>query len=910
MQNLSTYKKIDVALDQIEPIIDKGFETSYDSTTNQLKINHLTTNAKKYYFYLYNYNTSTPYRSGWIGENTYTLDNVVPGKYYVKVYIQNHLIQNLSTYKKIDVALDQIEPIIDKGFTVEYDASTKTLNLIQKTTNAKDFYYYLYNRDTGMVYRSGWIKNNTYSIPKIQAGNYYIKSYIKNHLMEMVYTTQNYVVPSEEALIGLLSQNIDKSNRVISVADKSVGTFSQILTQITYTSNGTTATQNVYHTGVTLNGNFTLNIQYPLGLDTLFVKRTYTYTPTGTTTAKTKTVTLDTLNYGDLYGNIVNNLSYTIDTKNKKITLNDTSKGSFTSIVSKVTKNTIAATSSTENINYSTNTLNGNYSYVVDYSSDVNGIVIENTYTYVEDGVTKTKTTTIEFTNEQLNPIVINQFTTTIDKTNKKVSITDTSSGTYTSVKVNITKTLEDNSTTNETINYPTNALPISNTIDFDYVTGLSSIKIDVVYQYVVSGISKTTTNTKTLTGSDLYNTQESLTPEQQKIFDNATSVQMQQYGTAIKLQAAYDQGYTGKGVLVGVVEGNFGLDFADSINDKIVNKGDLVAGTINAGDTEHMNHVASSITGDPLKGWTKGVAYKADLALFNGFTSGLNNALTYNNNNTDKLDVINNSWGSSTAFTGTDSRNYADYYTQASLIGSQTEYQLLKQGTTLVKAAGNNGALGCDATGEDACDPFALKWTYIMDKYSSEVSGGVIIVGSYDKNTGALYSYSNRAGDLMKDYYLVAPGSYYAETGSGAGTIQTDANGNVLIPGSVGYKTGTSMAAPLVTGVYALLREKHPNLTGQEITKIMFDTATDLGATGIDDVYGNGLINVEAAFNPVGTLSVADTSSGTLREGREISTPTTFVTTSGIISNKLQGISIPVLDDYGRLFNQKIQTK
>ncbi|MBW3564712.1 MAG: S8 family serine peptidase [Acidobacteria bacterium] len=62
------------------------------------------------------------------------------------------------------------------------------------------------------------------------------------------------------------------------------------------------------------------------------------------------------------------------------------------------------------------------------------------------------------------------------------------------------------------------------------------------------------------------------------------------------------------------------------------------------------------------------------------------------------------------------------------------------------------------------------------------------------------------------------------------------------------GTRTGTSMAAPWVTGAVALLRAFSPESTGDEIVAALRSTAHDLGDPGPDPVYGFGLIDVEAA--------------------------------------------------------------
>jgi uncharacterized repeat protein (TIGR02543 family) len=65
-------------------------------------------------------------------------------------------------------------------------------------------------------------------------------------------------------------------------------------------------------------------------------------------------------------------------------------------------------------------------------------------------------------------------------------------------------------------------------------------------------------------------------------------------------------------------------------------------------------------------------------------------------------------------------------------------------------------------------------------------------------------------------------------------------------------YQTlsGTSMACPMVAGVAALVKSQAPALTNEEIRQKLYQTAFDLGATGRDNQYGNGLVDSMAALH------------------------------------------------------------
>ena len=68
---------------------------------------------------------------------------------------------------------------------------------------------------------------------------------------------------------------------------------------------------------------------------------------------------------------------------------------------------------------------------------------------------------------------------------------------------------------------------------------------------------------------------------------------------------------------------------------------------------------------------------------------------------------------------------------------------------------------------------------------------------------------------------------------------------------------SGTSMAAPHVTGALGLLFERYPYLSNPQVRDVLLTTATDLGEVGVDDVYGWGLVNLERAIEGYGSLRV-----------------------------------------------------
>jgi len=93
--------------------------------------------------------------------------------------------------------------------------------------------------------------------------------------------------------------------------------------------------------------------------------------------------------------------------------------------------------------------------------------------------------------------------------------------------------------------------------------------------------------------------------------------------------------------------------------------------------------------------------------------------------------------------------------------------------------------------------------------------------------------------GGLLMNRFLVAPGELI---------LVSDGQGGVT------RMSGTSFAAPLVSGTIALLQDRWPWLKNhpRDVARIVLESAQDMGAPGVDAVYGHGLLDVEAAQSPL----------------------------------------------------------
>ena len=109
--------------------------------------------------------------------------------------------------------------------------------------------------------------------------------------------------------------------------------------------------------------------------------------------------------------------------------------------------------------------------------------------------------------------------------------------------------------------------------------------------------------------------------------------------------------------------------------------------------------------------------------------------------------------------------------------------------------------------------------------------------------------SYSNFGSNIAGSKIdVAAPGGDFSVDSGIVSTLGDDSRG--AIEASYGALQGTSMAAPHVAGVAALMKSAKPSLTQQEFLAYLRagNLSQDIGANGYDDIYGHGLINAEKA--------------------------------------------------------------
>ncbi|KQW00381.1 S8 family serine peptidase [Rhizobacter sp. Root1221] len=212
----------------------------------------------------------------------------------------------------------------------------------------------------------------------------------------------------------------------------------------------------------------------------------------------------------------------------------------------------------------------------------------------------------------------------------------------------------------------------------------------------------------------------------------------------------------------------------------------------------------AKDATGSTTADVAQAILYAAGLANASGQIPG------------ERADVINLSLGSTRACPAA----YADAVTRARAAG-----------VIVVAASGNDALTARDAPANCA---------------------GVVSVGALDARRQTA-SYSNTDPQLS----LAAPGGDPRQSTTGTGlpdliySTLGDFSGTTRVP-SYGGKAGTSMAAPHVAGVMALMRYANPGITVAQVDALLGAglLTDDLGAAGRDSGTGFGLVNASKAVD------------------------------------------------------------
>lgn len=168
---------------------------------------------------------------------------------------------------------------------------------------------------------------------------------------------------------------------------------------------------------------------------------------------------------------------------------------------------------------------------------------------------------------------------------------------------------------------------------------------------------------------------------------------------------------------------------------------------------------------------------------------------------------------------------------------------------------------------------------------------GGVLVIAA--GNTGGQTSYA-----ASSSYTVVSAtdsADNRASWSSYGASVDMAAPGTGIpttaLGGGYANESGTSFAAPIVAGVYALMIAANPRMSAAELDRTMFSTALDRGAAGFDAMYGYGRVDAARAV----MAALQSTATDTTGPSVSISNPSAGERLSGIV-----GVEVSATDPSG----------
>ncbi len=360
----------------------------------------------------------------------------------------------------------------------------------------------------------------------------------------------------------------------------------------------------------------------------------------------------------------------------------------------------------------------------------------------------------------------------------------------------------------------------------------------------------------------------------------------------AIHADQAYAAGYTGKGIKLGIFDQPVYAKHPEfSGPDKVINlvthgireytdpyipvkKGDdfRYDGTPSTDSSgklgSHGTHVGGIAAGSRDGGAMHGVAFNAQIISAENGDPGPEDGIVLGNDGAvyqagwealvaSGARIINNSWG--IGITDKFAKGGKDpAYPHFTVDDAQKQFDQIKVILGTKPGGAYQGAI--DAARSGVVTIFAAGNDYNLNNpdamaglayFVPDIAPNWLSVASLQDptNTGdySISTFSSRCG-YTASLCVSAPGTrVYSSVIAGTGVDDL----------TTGYanKSGTSMAAPHVAGSVAVLMERFPYLNGAQVAEVLKTTATDMGAPGIDALYGWGMINLGKAINGPGML-------------------------------------------------------
>lgn len=208
-------------------------------------------------------------------------------------------------------------------------------------------------------------------------------------------------------------------------------------------------------------------------------------------------------------------------------------------------------------------------------------------------------------------------------------------------------------------------------------------------------------------------------------------------------------------------------------------------------------------------------------------------------------------------------------------------------KGVTIVAAAGNDGlgTVSYPAAYEEVIAVGATRYDRTLAPYSNYGTAIDVVAPGGDTSV-------NQNGDAYAD-----------------GVLQNTFSPTTKIPTSFGYYffQGTSMAAPHVSGIAALLIARGVATTPAAVKQVLQSTAHDLGTAGWDSRYGAGLVSASRALGWEGDEEPP------VEEPARVAKLDLALTTQTVVSGRTTYIQakadVTVVDANGKPINDAIVT-
>lgn len=353
-----------------------------------------------------------------------------------------------------------------------------------------------------------------------------------------------------------------------------------------------------------------------------------------------------------------------------------------------------------------------------------------------------------------------------------------------------------------------------------------------------------------------------------------------------VKAGAAFARGIAGAGVTIGIFD--TGVYSKDSeFAGRFLGEYNAATGTWSSTGTDVYGHgtfvaglAAAAMDGNGMMG----VAPDADIRSFRVLNSqgsmtisdaqlaGAINQATITNTK-----IASNSWNASApAEMYLTTQKAAMAYTLSTYYGNTIAAygNFINHGGVVVFAAGNDGSANPGIFG-------------LLPAWFSNLQSGWLVATATD-SSGQIASYANRCGAAAA-YCLAAPGTSVISTMNGGG---------------YGIGSGTSFATPVVSGGVALLMQLYPYLSGASIKNILLSTADKTGIYANQAIYGQGLMDLDKATQPIGAVVVPTSTSV---QGAVVPLSKSVVVTSSLLNKSVKsvlgGAEFGVLDSYNRSY-------